>query len=108
MHVVVVGGGSRAAEWITRYLASGLDVAVDDPHTVGDAVAALWPAADRLGLFPGAARERLRARTADDVATAQLVHVLDAPVPDGVTGLVATDHTARGCSPAHLVPLVEV
>ena len=108
MHVVVVGGGSRAAEWITRYLASGLDVAVDDPHTVGDAVAALWPAADRLGLFPGAARERLRARTDDDLVTAQLVHVIDAPTPDGVGGLLATDHTTRGCSPTHLLPLVEV
>lgn len=108
MHVVVVGGGSRAAEWITRYLASGLDVVVDDPHTVGDAVTELWPAADRLGLFPGSSRDRLRAATAADLATAQLVHVLDAPTPHGVTGLLATDDTARGCSPAHLLPLVEI
>ncbi|MEN9645726.1 MAG: hypothetical protein RL238_2395 [Actinomycetota bacterium] len=108
MHVVVVGGGSRAAEWITRYLASGLDVAVADPHTVRDAVDELWPAADRLGLFPGASRQRLRGNTADDLATAVLVHVLDGATPDGVTGMLADDTTALGCSPAHLVPLVEV
>lgn len=108
MHVVVVGGGSRAAEWITRYLASGLDVVVDDPATVRDTVASLWPAADRLGLFPGASMDRLRGRTEGDLGTAALVHVLDGPVPDGAAGLVATASTASGCSPTHLVPLVEV
>jgi len=108
MHVVVVGGASHAAEWITRYLASGLDVAVDHPHTVRDAVTALWPAADRLGLFPGASLDRLRATVDGDVSAAQLVHVLDAAAPDGITGLLANDHTVKACSPVHLVPLVEV
>lgn len=112
MHVVVVGGGSSAAEWITRYLASGLDVAIaaqaDDVDTLRDEVAALWPAADRLGLFPNASVDRLRIAANDDVATAQLVHVVDGDTPAGVTGLLADAHTARGCSPAHLVPLVEV
>lgn len=108
MLVVVVGGGSRAAEWITRYLASGLDVAVDDVSTVRDDVVARWPVADRLGLFPGASLQRLRDATGGDIEAAGLVHVLDAPAPAGVTGLLATDGTARGCSPTHLLPLVEV
>jgi carnitine 3-dehydrogenase len=108
MLVVVVGGSSRAAEWITRYLASGLDVAVDDAPTVRDAVAALWPASDRLGLFPGSSLERLRDATQQDVGAADVVHVIDAPMPDGVPGLVACDATVNGCSPTHLVPLVEV
>ncbi len=112
MHVVVVGGGSCAAEWITRYLASGLDVAVEDGvgdvATVRDAVAGLWPASDRLGLFPGASLDRLRVAAPDDLATAALVHVVDGEVPGSVTGLVADDASAAGCSPTHLVPLVRV
>lgn len=108
MHVVVVGGGSRAAEWITRYLASGLDVAVDDPATVRDHVARRWPAADRLGLFPGASMDRLRERAQHDVRSAALVHVVDGPAPEGVAGLLADASTVVGCSPAHLVPLVVV
>jgi acyl-CoA thioesterase FadM len=108
MHVAVVGGGSRAAEWITRYLASGLDVVVDDVATVREQVEALWPASDRLGLFPGSSIARMRTAAASDLATARLVHVIDGDVPSSTAALIATDHTARGCSPVHLVPLVEV
>ncbi len=108
MLVVVVGGTSRAAEWITRYLASGLDVAVDDAHTVRDAVASLWPSSDRLGLFPHSSLDRLRTATPIDLANAHLVHVIDAEAPSGTSGLLATDATAKGCSPANLLPLVEV
>jgi carnitine 3-dehydrogenase len=112
MHVVVVGGGSRAAEWITRYLASGLDVAIeaqpDDVDTLRDAVVALWPASDRLGLFPGASLDRLRVASAADRSSAALVHVVSGDSPSGVTGLLADDDTVLGCSPVHLVPLVEV
>ncbi len=107
-HVAVVGEGSRAAEWITRYLASGLDVVVVDDSTVRGSVADMWPASDRLGLFPGASLARLRCGTPADVRTARVVHVVDAAIPDGITGLLATDDTALGCSPAHLVPLVRV
>ena len=108
-YVAVVGGGSRAAEWMTRYLASGLDVvSIDGGATVGDEVAARWPAADRLGLFPRASVGRLRIGTTTDIPDARLVHVLDAPTPDGINGLLADDSTAIGCSPSHLVPLVEV
>lgn len=107
-YVAVVGGGSRAAEWITRYLASGFDVATDDASTVGAAVAALWPESDRLGLFPGASPERLHPLEPRLLAEAVLVHVLSGDVPAGAGGLVATEQTVRGCSPVHLLPLVEV
>jgi carnitine 3-dehydrogenase len=106
--VAVTGGGNRAAEWATRFLASGLDVVVDDP-TLCDAVAALWPAAQRLGMFPGADLGRLT--FADDAAAlagTALVQVVDGATPDSTDGLVATETTARGCSPIHLVPLVEI
>jgi len=105
-HVAVIGGGRRAAEWATRLLASGLDVAVDDPTLLAE-VGELWPSSDRLGLFPGASLTRLRVATADDIRRAILVQVVDGDAPAG-EGLIATEHTARGCSPVHLVPIVEV
>jgi acyl-CoA thioesterase FadM len=106
--VAVTGGGSRAAEWATRFLAAGLDVVVDD-STLRDAIGELWPAAQRLGLFPGASLERLTvAPSTADLASAVLVQVVDGNAPSGVAGLVATEQTARGCSPIHLLPLVEV
>jgi len=105
--VAVTGGGSRAAEWATRFLASGLDVVVDD-STLFDAVAALWPSSQRLGLFPDASLDRLRVSTdADELALATLVQVVAGDAPAGAT-LVATEATARGCSPIHLLPLVEI
>ena len=105
--VAVTGGGSRAAEWATRFLASGLDVVVDD-STICDAVAALWPSSQRLGLFRGARLDRLRVSTGpEDVASATLVQVVAGEAP-ACGGLIATEATARGCSPIHLVPLVEV
>jgi len=105
-HVVVTGGGNRAAEWAARFLASGFDVVVDD-STLCDAVARIWPSSQRLGLFPGASLDRLRvARGALDLDGAALVQVTEGDCP--AAGLVATEATARGCSPIHLVPLVEV
>ena len=106
--VAVTGGGTRAAEWAARFLASGLEVVVDDP-TLRDAVGELWPACQRLGLFPGAALARLRVATgASDLAEAALVQVTEGVAPASVRGLLATEQTARGCSPIHLLPLVEV
>lgn len=105
--VAVTGGGSRAAEWATRFLASGLDVVVDD-STLCDAVAALWPSSQRLGLFPGSSLNRLRVSAGPpEMAAAALIQVVagEAPTSDG---LIATEATARGCSPIHLIPLVEV
>lgn len=106
--VVVVGSGAPAAEWATRYLAAGFDVHVDDVPTVEAVVRTLWPAADRLGLFPGASVDRLRPIGAQAVADATLVHVLEGDAPRWATGLVATPSTAQGASPVHLLPLVVV
>ncbi|HQZ35432.1 MAG TPA: thioesterase family protein [Ilumatobacteraceae bacterium] len=105
--VAVTGGGSRAAEWATRFLASGLDVVVDD-STLCEAVAALWPTSQRLGLFPGASLDRLRVVSSPaELASATFIQATTGVLPNG-TGLIATEATARGCSPIHLVPLVEV
>jgi carnitine 3-dehydrogenase len=107
-HVAVVGEDRRAAEWATRFLASGLDVVVADVSTVAPTVEALWPEADRLGLFPGSSLARLRAGGDDDLRAARFVQVVEGAAPAGCAGIVATEATARGCSPVHLVPLVEV
>lgn len=106
--VAVIGGGNRAAEWATRFLASGLDVRVDD-STLRDTICDLWPAAQRLGLFPGADVSRMQlADGPADLVDAALLQVVSGDAPAGVSGLVATEEVARGCSPIHLVPLVEV
>jgi acyl-CoA thioesterase FadM len=110
-HVAVVGGGPRAAEWATRFLAADLDVVVDD-RAVADLVEQLWPDVERLGLFPGSRRDRLRVETpAIDAATTFVQVVGDARLaPTAPMGgvLVATDETAHAYSPIHLVPLVEL
>jgi len=106
-HVAVIGEGSRAAEWATRFLAAGLNVVVDDP-TLPDSIAQLWPSAQRLGLFPKAALSRLRVAEGDDIATADVIHVASGKPPKLSWGLLATEATARGCSPIHLLPLVEL
>ena len=104
----MVGAGVVAAEWATRYLAAGFDVVVGTAD-VADQVHANWPAADRLGLFPGASLDRLTVVGATSgTSRTILTHVVDGPLPAGTTGLVAAPGTVRGCSPVHLVPLVEV
>lgn len=105
--VAVTGEGSRAAEWATRFLAAGHNVVVDQPATIAN-VAELWPTAQRLGLFPNASLAHLRLATGDDVVTADVVQVVSGPPPQGAKGIVATEATARGCSPIHVVPLVEL
>jgi len=108
--VVVVGAGPRASEWITRYLASGLDVVAVQAHaTVRDDVAACWVAADRLGLFPDASLDRLSVVDGSvAVFGAVLFHYIGRPPGSPADVLVADDDSVRGCSPIHLVPLVEV
>jgi len=105
--VAVLGSGTRATEWATRFLAAGLDVVVDDP-AAPHAVAALWPSAQRLGLFPNASLSRLRVGTAADFASADIVQVVTGPALATTTGLVATEATALACSPIHLLPLVQL
>jgi carnitine 3-dehydrogenase len=104
--IVVVGTGARAAEWATRFAAAGHDVVVDH-LSVAAGVRELWSAADRLGLFPGASPDRVQ--VGGDAIDAVLVQVVDGVAP-AVTDrtLIADETTARGCSPIHLVPLVEV
>lgn len=108
MYAAVVGTGTRAAGWATRLLASGLDVVVDDPG-VPALVAASWPAAERLGLFPGSSPERLR--VSDDpavLAGAFVVQVVGDATPPPGAPLVADDRTAFAHEPIHLLPLVEL
>jgi carnitine 3-dehydrogenase len=94
-YVAVVGGGPRAAQWATRYLAAGFDVVVDD-RTVAEAVRDCWPAAERLGLFPTASIERLSLRDSVELDEHEcLVHDADDP-------------SVRGYEPIHVVPLVEL
>lgn len=107
-YVAVVGSGPRAGEWATRFLAAGLDVVVDDP-TVADVVRASWPAAERLGLFPGADPSRLTVSNhVEHLAGAQLVQVVGKASPPPGARLVATDETARAHEPIHVLPLVEL
>ncbi|MFM8268320.1 MAG: thioesterase family protein [Ilumatobacteraceae bacterium] len=106
--IVVRGSGVRAAEWATRYAAAGHDVVVDDVSVI-DGVRARWAAADRLGLFPGAALDRVRVD--GDTRSAAVVQSTDDRIGGGETpaaALRADESTAHGCSPIHLVPLVVV
>lgn len=107
-YVAVVGRGPRAGEWATRFLAAGLDVVVDDP-TVADVVRDAWPAAQRLGVFPGADPARLTVSDqVEQLAGARVVQVVGNATPPPGARLVATDQTARGHHPIHIVPLVEL
>jgi len=102
--VAVVGSGAQASEWAIRYLAAGHDVRVDT-HEVAERAIALWPVADRLGLFDGASLDRLSVGGGcNDVDFVQLVD----GVAQATSALIATEATGRGCSPIHLVPLVDV
>ena len=72
----LVGTGLIGSGWATRALACGLDVvatdvAPDAERRLRDAVARAWPAARKLGLFPGADPTRLRfVEAVANVATA--------------------------------------
>ncbi|WP_135467245.1 3-hydroxyacyl-CoA dehydrogenase NAD-binding domain-containing protein [Crenalkalicoccus roseus] len=63
--VAVVGTGVIGASWAANFLARGLEVIATDPAPGAEerlrrAVAAHWPALERLGLAPGASPDRLR------------------------------------------------
>jgi acyl-CoA thioesterase FadM len=105
--VWVTGVGREAGEWATRFAASGLDVRVDD-STVVAAVGALWPQAQRFGLFPAAALDRVHVGGDGPVDLVQLTGSTEPEAPTGAEGAGALLSTAVGCSPIHLVPLVEV
>ncbi len=90
--VAVIGTGVIGAGWAAHFLRAGYDVVAWDPgpgahRRLAALVQSAWPVLERLGLQPGAARDRLRfaASLADAVADAHFVQesapeVLDAKV----------------------------
>ena len=71
--IAVVGTGVIGAGWAARALAHGLDVAAWDPAPgwqakLTAAAQNAWPALRTLGLFPGAALDRLRCADTLDAA----------------------------------------
>ncbi|MGH6932563.1 MAG: 3-hydroxyacyl-CoA dehydrogenase NAD-binding domain-containing protein, partial [Dongiaceae bacterium] len=61
--VAIVGGGVIGSGWAARCLANGLDVVATDPAPTGektmrDNIENAWPALTRMGLKPGADRNR--------------------------------------------------
>ncbi len=62
--VAVVGTGLIGSRWAAFYLSRGLDVAACDPapgaeERLRGVVARCWPALERLGVAPGASRDRV-------------------------------------------------
>ena len=62
--VAIIGAGVIGASWSALYLAKGLDVVATDVAPGAQAaldafIDAAWPALERLGLEPGASRDRL-------------------------------------------------
>src|SRR5258705_4153299 len=62
--IAIVGTGVIGASWAAQYLARGFDVIATDPAPNAEAalrqyVDEAWPALEKVGLSPGASRERL-------------------------------------------------
>jgi 3-hydroxyacyl-CoA dehydrogenase/DNA-binding beta-propeller fold protein YncE len=62
--IAIVGTGVIGASWAAQYLARGFDVIATDPAPNAEAslrqyVAEAWPALTKIGLSPGASRDRL-------------------------------------------------
>src|SRR5713226_5655457 len=62
--IAIVGTGVIGASWAAQYLARGFDVIATDPAPNAEAnlrqyVDEAWPALEKIGLSPGASRERL-------------------------------------------------
>src|ERR1043165_1726517 len=62
--IAIVGTGVIGASWAAQYLARGLDVVATDPAPNAEAnlrkyVDEAWPALTKIGLSPGASRDRL-------------------------------------------------
>lgn len=62
--VAIVGTGVIGASWAAQYLARGLDVVATDPapnaeSNLRDYVEEAWPLLTKIGLSPGASRQRL-------------------------------------------------
>ena len=62
--IAIVGTGVIGASWAAQYLARGFDVIATDPAPSAEAnlrqyVDEAWPALEKVGLSPGASRDRL-------------------------------------------------
>src|SRR5882724_3585953 len=62
--IAIVGTGVIGASWAAQYLARGFDVIATDPAPNAEAnlrqyVDEAWPALEKIGLSPGASRDRL-------------------------------------------------
>jgi 3-hydroxyacyl-CoA dehydrogenase len=71
--VAVIGTGVIGASWAANFLARGLDVTATDPAPGAEdrlrrAVAAHWPAMERIGLADGAAPDRLHFHATPEAA----------------------------------------
>lgn len=127
----VIGTGVIGAGWAARALAHGLDVVAWDPGPgwearLSAAVEHAWPALERVGLYPGASRDRLHCadsleavcRDADFIqesaperlALKQSLHErVDAAAPEGVlvasstSGLRPTDLQSRCRHPGRVL-----
>jgi carnitine 3-dehydrogenase len=130
--VTVVGTGVIGGGWAAHFLRRGYDVVAWDPGPdAEDRLSALldtaWPSLEKLGLSPGASRDRLRwAGTLEDaLAAADFVAEIDrltdpaVVVASSTSGLLMSDmavectHPERFLvghpfNPPYLIPLVEV
>jgi 3-hydroxyacyl-CoA dehydrogenase len=62
--IAIVGTGVIGASWAAQYLARGFDVIATDPAPTAEAnlrqyIDEAWPALEKIGLSPGASRDRL-------------------------------------------------
>ncbi len=78
--IACVGAGAIGGGWAAYFLAQGLDVVATDPGPDAEArlahiVDVAWPSLERIGLAPGARRDRLRFTTdlEDAVADAEFI-----------------------------------
>jgi 3-hydroxyacyl-CoA dehydrogenase/sugar lactone lactonase YvrE len=74
--IAIVGTGVIGASWAAQYLARGLDVIATDPAPNAEAnlrkyVDEAWPALTKIGLSPGASRDRLSFTTDMKAASSQ-------------------------------------
>jgi carnitine 3-dehydrogenase len=84
--VGLVGAGVIGSGWAARCLAQGLDVIVTDPGPGAEErlqarVNNAWPALQKLGLMPGANRNRLRF-TSDLAEVCQSAHFIQESIPE--------------------------
>jgi carnitine 3-dehydrogenase len=94
--VTVIGTGVIGGGWAAHFLRMGYDVVAWDPGPGAEArlaslVDTAWPALERLGLRPGASRERLRFATSmeDALADADFVQESSPEALDSKIALLA-------------------